>query len=446
MPFVGEKGCAVCRLAENLVNFNISYEFNDKRNMPSVHSTRKKLNPPPSQTAKVQVLAIQGQAGSDESSSYEQRILDRIKKCLQRAEHANTPESEAQAAWRKASRLMAQYNVTQADLLDQTTNNDDYAALGGQSVVDITSTKGGEANVISQTWVLEIVSAITTLFDCRSYSTHRRTSIEWTFYGISANTVGAAMAFEMAHNLTLEWARSKTGKNARHSYCLGVGGGLLKIARKEKSEEAKHSDGPGGRGEQSQREERSPHAAEVSHPGQNATSYTLLNARLSPCRENDDELAIKLDDSDNDSYDTAREQGNITDDGDFQDQTSVSDEAEAEAEVTSKEQEEEPLDLDTDFEEQLHRMAPRHVPEILTNVVDHDREGQLTVNPWNSWQALVRFRQSAEKVATEYLKAQNRKLHKGRRREYTIRNKGAYRDGVEDSKKIDVKRRRIQGA
>lgn len=75
MPFVGEKGCAVCRLAENLVNFNISYEFNDKRNMPSVHSTRKKLNPPPSQTAKVQVLAIQGQAGSDESSSYEQRIL-----------------------------------------------------------------------------------------------------------------------------------------------------------------------------------------------------------------------------------------------------------------------------------------------------------------------------------------------------------------------------------
>lgn len=341
---------------------------------------------------------------------------------------------------------MAQYNVTQADLLDQTTNNDDYAALGGQSVVDITSTKGGEANVISQTWVLEIVSAITTLFDCRSYSTHRRTSIEWTFYGISANTVGAAMAFEMAHNLTLEWARSKTGKNARHSYCLGVGGGLLKIARKEKSEEAKHSDGAGGRGEQSQREERSPHAAEVSHPGQNATSYTLLNARLSPCRENDDELAIKLDDSDNDSYDTAREQGNITDDGDFQDQTSVSDEAEAEAEVTSKEQEEEPLDLDTDFEEQLHRMAPRHVREILTNVVDHDREGQLTVNPWNSWQALVRFRQSAEKVATEYLKAQNRKLHKGRRREYTIRNKGAYRDGVEDSKKIDVKRRRIQGA
>lgn len=36
-----------------------------------------------------------------------------------------------------ASRRMAQYNVTQADLLDRTTKDDEYAALGGQSVVDI---------------------------------------------------------------------------------------------------------------------------------------------------------------------------------------------------------------------------------------------------------------------------------------------------------------------
>ncbi|KEF62075.1 uncharacterized protein A1O9_00047 [Exophiala aquamarina CBS 119918] len=92
---MGEKGCALSRPAENLVNFNISSELNDKRNMPSAHSTRNKPNPPPSQTAKVQVLAIQGQAVSDENSKYEQRILGRIKKCLQRAEHPNTPESEA---------------------------------------------------------------------------------------------------------------------------------------------------------------------------------------------------------------------------------------------------------------------------------------------------------------------------------------------------------------
>jgi hypothetical protein len=134
---------------------------------------------------------------------------------------------------------MAQYNVTQADLLDRTTNDDDYAALGGQSVVDITSTKGSEARVISQTWVHNAANAMTMFFDCQTYSTCRLASVEWTFYGIAANTVAAAMAFEMAHNLTLEWARSKTGKNAKHSYCLGVGTGLLKIARKEKREEKK---------------------------------------------------------------------------------------------------------------------------------------------------------------------------------------------------------------
>ncbi|KEF62076.1 uncharacterized protein A1O9_00048 [Exophiala aquamarina CBS 119918] len=202
---------------------------------------------------------------------------------------------------------MAQYNVTQADLLDRTTNEDDYAALGGHSVVDITSTKGSEVKVISQIWVHKVASAMTIFFDYRSYSTRRLTSVEWTFYGISANTVGAAMAFEIAHNLTLEWARGKTGKNAKHSYCLGVSRGLLKIARKEKSEEAKLSEGAGGR------------------------------ARVSPYLENDDKPAIKLDDSDSNSFNTAREQGNITDDGDIQEQASVSDEDEAKAKVTFKE-------------------------------------------------------------------------------------------------------------
>jgi hypothetical protein len=91
-------------------------------------------------------------------------------------------------------------------------------------------------------------------------------------------------------------------------------------------------------------------------------------------------------------------------------------------------------------------MAPGHAPGASAIVVDHDSEGHLTVNPWNTSQALVRFRQSAEKVAREYLKAQNKKLRNGRRREHTVRNEDAYRDGIEDSKQIDVKRRRIEGA
>ena len=56
----------------------------------------------------------------------------------------------------------------------------------------------------------------------------------------------------------------------------------------------------------------------------------------------------------------------------------------------------------------------------------------------------MQFRQSAEKVARGYLKAQNKKLRKGRRREHTVRNEEASREGIEDSKQIDVKRRRIE--
>lgn len=426
---------------------------------------------PPTQTAKVQVLAVHGQAGSDGTSNLEQRILDRIKKCLQRAQHPNTPESEAQAAWRMASRLMAQYNVTQADLLDQTTNDHDYAALGGESVVDITSTKGGLARANSQTWVHHVATAMTIFFDCQSYSTRRRSSVEWTFYGIAANTVAAAIAFEMAHNLTLEWARSKTGRSAKHSYCLGVGIGLGKIARREKREEKKLSERTETRGEQSQQENHIPHHTEDFHHDQKEISHPLLKARVSPCLENDEEPAVKLDD---DSFNAVKEEGNSTDDSDLEDQAifkdkdktpgsnrgeggdenpagsedqgGVSDEDEVEAEVTFKEEEEEPLDLDADLEDQLHRMAPGVAPAASTTVVDRDSEGQLTVNPWNTSQALVRFRQSAEKVATEYLKANNTKLRKGRRRDYMVRNEDAYRDGIEDSKQIDVKRRRIEGA
>jgi len=44
-------------------------------------------------------------------------------------------------------------------------------------------------------------------FDCKSYSTRKYTSVEWTFYGIAENTIAAAMAFEMAYNLIIEWAR-----------------------------------------------------------------------------------------------------------------------------------------------------------------------------------------------------------------------------------------------
>lgn len=44
-------------------------------------------------------------------------IIQRIKKCLDRANHPNTAEAEAKAAFHLASRFMGQHNVSQAEVL-----------------------------------------------------------------------------------------------------------------------------------------------------------------------------------------------------------------------------------------------------------------------------------------------------------------------------------------
>lgn len=103
---------------------------------------KSKLGPPPSLTAKVRELAVQDSATNDKNSNVEQRILDRIKKCLQRANHPNTPEAEAKAAWRMASRLMVQYNVTQAGPYTLISASQTFAALLKRCLFNVRFTYG----------------------------------------------------------------------------------------------------------------------------------------------------------------------------------------------------------------------------------------------------------------------------------------------------------------
>ena len=75
-------------------------------------TSKPDAGPAPVQTAKVKQVAEDVQTSTTEASSVDKKILDRIKKCLAKANHPNTVESEAQAAWRFSARLMQQYNVT----------------------------------------------------------------------------------------------------------------------------------------------------------------------------------------------------------------------------------------------------------------------------------------------------------------------------------------------
>lgn len=70
----------------------------------------------------------------------------------------------------------------------------------------------------------------------------------------------------------------------------------------------------------------------------------------------------------------------------------------------------------------------------------------LEVEPENKWASQMQlqlFRETALKIADEYLEECNIKVGKSRRRVNVIRDRAAYNQGVKDSTKIDLDRKRI---
>jgi hypothetical protein len=222
---------------------------------------KARLGPPPPQTAKVSRLADDSSASITNNNGTDKAILDRIRKCLARANHPNTPEMEAQNAMRMASRLMQQFNVTQADLIEEKANTDDLASLGGHSTVSIVRSQDDGRRVTSHTWTHDLGAAMIRFFDCDYYTTGRQDSFDFTFYGIPTNTAGAAVTFEIAHNLILQWARRNEGKVAKNSYCLGIAIGLYRIAVEEKAKEKEDA------------EDAEAHSKQAAEGGEQKTYY-----------------------------------------------------------------------------------------------------------------------------------------------------------------------------
>ena len=73
-------------------------------------------------------------------------------------------------------------------------------------------------------------------------------------------------------------------------------------------------------------------------------------------------------------------------------------------------------------------------------------EEQDDDHTWGSSLQLVQFRKNAEAIADDFIKSEGLKLRKGRKRKANKRDRDAYNKGKEDSKKIDVKRRRLEEA
>lgn len=429
--------------------------------------------PQPLYKAVVKDLAESGTIRvSSSTADIDNTILERIKKCLDRANHPGTPEAEAKVALHRASRLMGQYNVTQAEVLahEPPSAQRNYA---GQSNVEIVRVDGDKSKSVKhQNYVNTLLSAITLFFDCKSYSTTYNHFLKLTFYGIAQNTVTAALSFEMVYNLITEWARPHRGTGPRNSYTIGASDGLYKMAKKRKADEL----------------------AEAKKAEKEATEAKIRQEELERQAQLD-RLASHVDDEqvEDEPVDLcspepaapAYEPSEASSDEDMTDyEDSVKDEPLSDSELPGGSpgaNEHSPIVLDEDsgddcaepdfkvevgtmddiwgdLDEEINSFigpgtaappAPNTEVPSHTSVPGKNASASADVDEepeskWASQMQLDIFRATATKIAEEYLTEKGVKLKNGRKRSNVIRDHKAYKQGQKDGKKIDVHRKAIK--
>lgn len=400
---------------------------------PAPPAKRRKPNREPLQKATVVQTATDERKKS--ASAVDKKILERIQKCLDRAEHPNTAEAEAKAALFVSQKLMSQHNVSQADLIanDLNSNKGHY---GGRSVVSISKIRGTSTRAIMEAFVGNLASAMSTLYDCKCYSQDLFSHIEWSFFGIADNTVVAARAFEVAHNKIVEWACDYKGGKPTSSYRLGVADGLKAMAYREKKRELDLA---------RRKELEMLQARELDEAGERQREVERLRILPASSPEGNDEDDTDPEDikpgmteadfnfdSDNDENDQVNIKADFnTNDGDV---TDFHDDDDVDAYI-NKFVKREPV------ESSIPDEIPVFKTEPAANIkAETELPPTLEQSPWESGTQLVQFRKTSEQVADDYLKEKDIKLRNRKMRPPTIGDADAYRRGQQDSSKIDVRR------
>lgn len=399
-------------------------------------------------------------------------IVQRITKCLQRANHPTTPEAEAKVALHLASRLMGQHNVSQAEILahEVPAARMQYA---GQSVVTVQRLDENPLKPVrQQSYVESLCDAMTSFFDCKSYSTATGSCVEWTFYGIAENTIVAAMSFEMTYKLVAEWARPYRGVGAKNSYCLGISEELYRMSQAEKFEQEI----------QAKEAESAAIVAKVKHEKEErqkqlnllAPQPVISNKPLFPEMKNYAQKRFGMDGR----YSLWQHEDFL-----FNELSLSPDELEA---LTSSEGGSEDSSMDDfepdfklvnedalnhfeDLDEEICNFIKSESPPFENLFGDYGLSGlsprpRTAVSPslperkptpthltdtkptypepeaatkWSSHMQPVTFRATADKIAEDYLKCKGVKLYSRSARNRKIQDLNACKQGVQDSKKID---------
>ncbi|KAE8334957.1 hypothetical protein BDV24DRAFT_171759 [Aspergillus arachidicola] len=352
----------------------------------------------------------------DTPETLDKEVLGRIQKCLDKARHETTTELEAKAALFLAQRLMAQYNVSQADLVANS-NDGSKARYAGRSKVSITNVKDSTARVIKETFVRKLARAMSIFFDCQCFSTDHRTSIHWYFFGIAGNTVTAAGAFEMAHNKILDWACLYKGGSSTFSYRIGVADGLVAMANREKKIELAMT-----------RKKELDMVAAKEREEAMERERELERLRSMPS------LAVDPAESEDESQDEAP---GFPDINGMSDQPFSFLDSHEHGNLNSGE-------VMADFDENDENVIDLTGDEFWIENPPAIKREVMSSSPWASEMQLVRFRATSVQVADDYLKERNIKLRRRKARHVVSRDSSAYREGWKDSSKIDFRQRRLE--
>ena len=382
-------------------------------------------------------------------SSVGQEVIERIKKCFARAYHPNSNENEARAAVKMASKIMEQYKINQADLMEQE-DQSHRAERGGMSTVNILPAKE-DGVVRAQTWVSDLVSAVCKFFDCNAYSSMLEDMIEWTFYGVVEHTVSAGIALEMIHNLIQEWAGSYKTIATRNSYSLGVADGLCRLADDDKEALEKAA-----RDTEAKALAARLHDEDIQ---QQKELDRLRNPPPPPSPSPPSSPPRATDRTEYPSYNPYLDGFGTDADSDY-DNESMPD--------FNEEQRGAAVDVEADFDTELQNfIIPKREAEPDPEP-DHpaEQDGQLSpADPpcakspspikqenedpnetaeWKSMHQLTVFRQNLKDIEDSVLKAKGVKLSKGRRKKRSVKDREIFRQGRKDAGKINVRAARIE--
>lgn len=434
-----------------------------------------------SEIAKVDVVATNSNGVAevaeedDKLSKINSDTLKRIQSALALAQHPNTGVAEAHNAMRVASRLMAKENITQADLIARETEAE-KSKRAGMSTVNIVPNpdyklarkrKNDDDDAVkivqNKSWHGLCAWAMDDFFNVKSYSTsfNYEAKVTWTFYGIAENTTAAAYAFEMVHNTIMTWSYENKvlkGRVAYNSYREGVARGLVEIALREKEDEERKA---------IENEKRL--IAERVKKEEEDRQQEIDRLEGPPPRvkeEPDDDAPVasgsgsrvkleEVDDADTRPWPqptrvkSASPGPTLLDDAGDGDADMSGDEVEGI--VAADFQEDDPIDEgwhlrnpNEYFGWQPPNVEPKAEPVEPKPEPKAEPEDIPAAEGWHSSAQLVRFRNDAENIADSFLKRQGIKISVARARSRNKRDAEAYAQGKEDSKKIDVKRRRLE--